>query len=114
MKFAVCGGRGEDFADVCAHLVHFLVGGAKRVLQGWAEAHAPEDSVGGVVRAGEGLLWPGGGRSFSVLGPASTCVWVVGMAQIQDAAAVDGQRRLIHCDHTRARPAPGGSPPDLR
>ena len=60
-EFTVHRGSGEDFADACAYLVHFLVACEKRVLQGWAEAHAPEDSVDGVVPAGEGLLWPGGG-----------------------------------------------------
>ena len=36
----------------------------------------------------------GGGGSIRVSGPASTCVWAMGMAQIQ--ILVDGQRRLIH------------------
>ena len=49
----------------------------------------------GVVPAGEGVLWPGRG-SFRVSGPASICVWAVGMAQIQGKVPVDGQRRLIH------------------
>ena len=60
-KLAVFRGRGKDFAGECAYLVHLLVGGWKRVLQGWAKAHAPEDPVDGVVPAGEGALWPGGG-----------------------------------------------------
>ena len=51
----------------------------------------------GVVPAGEGVLWPGGG-SFGVLGPASTCVWAVGVAQIQGTVRVDGQQRLIQWD----------------
>ena len=50
----------------------------------------------GVVPAGEGVLWPGGGGAFSVSGPASTCVWAVQMTKMQDTAPVDGQRRLIH------------------
>ena len=49
-----------------------------------------------VVPAGEGVLWPGGGGSFRVSGPAWICVWAVGMAQIQGTVPVDGQRRLIH------------------
>ena len=96
-KLAVFRGRGKDFADECAYLVHILVGGWKRVLQGWAKAHAPEDPVDGVVPADEGALWPRG-ESFRVSGPASTCVRAVGMAQIQGTAPVDGQRRLIHWD----------------
>ena len=39
---------------------------------------------------------PGG--FFCVLGPASNCVWAVGMAQIQGTVPVDGQRRLVHWD----------------
>ena len=35
-----------------------------------------------------------GERSFRVSGPASICVWAVGMAQIQ--GTVDGQRHWIH------------------
>ena len=31
-KLAVFCGRGKDFADECAYLVHLLVGGGKRVL----------------------------------------------------------------------------------
>ena len=38
---------------------------------------------------------PGRG-SLRVSGSASTCVWVVGMVQIQGAASVVGQRHLIH------------------
>ena len=37
-----------------------------------------------------------GGGPFRVSGPASICVWAVGMAQIQGTVPVDGQRRLIH------------------
>ena len=70
--------------------------GGSRVFQGWAKAHAPEDPVDGVLPAGEGVLWPGRGRSFRVSGPASTRLWAVGMAQIPGSAQVDGQRRLIH------------------
>ena len=54
-------GRGEDFAEACAYFVYLLVRGGKRVLQRCAKAHAPEDTVDGVVPAGEGVLWPGGG-----------------------------------------------------
>ena len=57
---AVYRGRGEDFPDAGAYLVYLWVGGRKRVLQGWAKAHAPEDPLDGVVPAGEGLLWPAG------------------------------------------------------
>ena len=39
-----------------------------------------------------------GGGSFRVSGPASSCVWVVGMAHIQGTVPVDGQRHLIHGD----------------
>ena len=46
---------------MCAYVVYFLVVGGKRVLQEWAEAHAPEDSVAGAVLASEGLFWPGEG-----------------------------------------------------
>ena len=60
MEFVVHRGCGEDFAEACAYLVYLLVGGGERVLQGCAEAHTPQDSVDGVVPAGEGLLWPGG------------------------------------------------------
>ena len=31
-------------------------------------------------------------------GPASSCVWVVGMAQIQGSAPANSQHRLIHWD----------------
>ena len=58
---------------------------------------APEDPVDGVVPAGEGALWSGGG-SFRVSGPAYTCVRVVGMAQIQGSAPAERKRRLIHWD----------------
>ena len=37
-----------------------------------------------------------GGGSFCVSGPASICVWAVGMAQIQSTVPMDGQRRWIH------------------
>ena len=60
-KLAFFRGRGEEFADACAYLVHLLVGGGKRVPQGWAMAHAEEDPVYGVVPANEGVLWPGRG-----------------------------------------------------
>ena len=50
----------ENFADACSYLVYLLVGVGKRVFQGWAQAHAPEDPVDCVVLAGEGLLWGGG------------------------------------------------------
>ena len=36
------------------------------------------------------------GGSFRVSGPASICVWAVGMAQFQGTVSVDGQRRWIH------------------
>ena len=48
----------------------------------------------GVVPAGEGLLQSGGGVCPRV-GPASICVWAVGMARIQGTAPVGGQRRWI-------------------
>ena len=48
----------------------------------------------GVVPAGEGLLRSGGGVG-RVSGPASTCVWAVGMAQAQGTVPVGGQRRWI-------------------
>ena len=47
----------------------------------------------GVVPAGEGLLRSGGGGFGRVSGPASTCVWAVGMAQTQGEVPVGGQRR---------------------
>ena len=47
----------------------------------------------GVVRAGEGLLRSGGGGFGRVSGPPPTCVWAVGMAQIQGTVPVGGQRR---------------------
>ena len=50
----------------------------------------------GVVPAGEGVLWPGVEGSFRVSGPASICVWAVGIAQIQYTVPVDGQRRWIY------------------
>ena len=37
-----------------------------------------------------------GGGFCRVSGPASICVWAVGMAQIQGTVPVDGQRRWIH------------------
>ena len=46
---------GEDLADACAYLVHLSVSRGKRVLQGGAKAHAPEDPVDSVVLAGEGV-----------------------------------------------------------
>ena len=36
-----------------------------------------------------------GGRLGHVSGPASTCVWAVGMAKIQGTVPVGGQRRWI-------------------
>ena len=36
------------------------------------------------------------GGFFRVCGPASICVWAVGMAQIQGTVPVDGHRRWIH------------------
>ena len=44
------------------------------------------------LRDGCGL---GGGGFGGVSGPASTCVWAVGMAQIQGTVPVGGQRRWI-------------------
>ena len=38
----------------------------------------------------------GGEGSFRVSGPASICVWAVGLAQIQGTVPVDGQPRCIH------------------
>ena len=38
----------------------------------------------------------GGGGSFRVSGPASICLWAVGMTEIQGTVPVDGQRRWIH------------------
>ena len=42
-----------------------------------------------------------GAGSFLVSGPASTCVWVVEMAQNQGAAPVVAQRSFIHWDKQR-------------
>ena len=50
-----------------------------------------------------------GGPSFRVSGPASTCVWAMGMAQIQGTVPMDGQRRLIHWDR-QGMPSPRWSP----
>ena len=74
VKFAIRRGFGWAFADVCAHLMHLLVGGRERVSEGWAEAYAPKGSADGVVAADE-----------APLRPASTwiCVSDVGIAQIQ-------------------------------
>ena len=94
-KLGVFRGCDKDFADACAYLVHLLVGGENRVLQGWVKAHAPQNPVYCAVPAAEGVLSPGGG-SIRVSGPTSTCLWTVGMAQIEGTAPVDGQRRLIH------------------
>ena len=59
----------------------------------------------GVVPAGEGLLRSGGGGVGRVSGPASTCVWAVGMAQIQGTVPVGGQRRWIQwVRHSMANP----------
>ena len=68
----------------------------------------------GVVPAGEGLLRSGGGEGGSgrVSGPASTCVWAVGMAQTQGTVPVGGQRRCSS-GSGRAWPISGGSPPSL-
>ena len=41
---------------------------------------------------------PGLGGCSSACGGPSTCVWAVGMTQIQGTVPVDGQRRLIHWD----------------
>ena len=49
----------------------------------------------GVVSAGEGVLWSGGGGLGRGSGPASICVWAVRMSQIQGTVPVDGQRRWI-------------------
>ena len=58
----------------------------------------------GVVPAGEGVMWSGGG-SFLVSGTASICVWAVGMAQIQGTVPVGTEtpayghspyQRLVH------------------
>ena len=95
-KLVVFTGRGKDFAEELANLVHVLVSGGKRVCWLWAKTHAADDPVDGVVLAGEGVLWSEGGGSFRVSGPASICVWAVGMAQIQGRVPVDGQRRWIH------------------
>ena len=48
----------------------------------------------GVVPAGEGLLRSGGGACPRVRA-CPTCVWAVGMAQIQGTVAVGGQRPWI-------------------
>ena len=91
---AVCGGRVWAFVwgrESC--VAGLLAGGGKRVLQGLAEPHVPEDSVDGMVPASEGLL-----GCFRVLEHALLCLWLLGMAQIQSAAAVVFERRLIHCD----------------
>ena len=37
------------------------------------------------------------GGSFRVSGPASICVWALGMVQIQGTVPGNGQRRRIHC-----------------
>ena len=94
-KLAVFCGCGKDLADERAYLVHPLVAGGKRVCYLWARAYAAEDPVDGVVPGGEGVLTPGG-LSFRVSGPASICVWAVGMSQIQGTLPVDGQQRLIN------------------
>ena len=57
----------------------------------WAKTRAVEDPVDGVVPAGEGLLRSRGGFG-GASGPASTCVWAVGMAQTQGTVPVGGQR----------------------
>ena len=49
----------------------------------------------GVVPAGEGLLRSWGGGFGRVSGPASTCVWAVGMDQTKGRVPVAGQRRWI-------------------
>ena len=104
-EFAVHGGCGKVFADASAYFVPFLVGGGKRVFQGWAEAHAQEKSV---VPAGEGFLWPRGGVLLCVGACSNLCVG-------------GGDRRDIGCGRCRwPAPlnqlglAPGGNPPDLR
>ena len=94
-KLAVFCCRGKDFADELAYLVDLFVSGGKGVCQLWAKTHAAEDPVAGVVPAGEGLLRSGGGGVGRVSGPASTCVWAVGMAQTQGTVPVGGQRRWI-------------------
>ena len=50
-KLAVFCGRGKDFADKRAFLVHVLVSGGKNVSQWWAKVHAAEDPVDGMVCA---------------------------------------------------------------
>ena len=60
-KLAVFCGRGKDFADECAYMVHLLFSGGKRLFQCWAKVHAVEDPVVGLVSVGEGVLRPGGG-----------------------------------------------------
>ena len=93
-KLAFFCGRGEDFADERAYLLQLLVSGGKRVPWLSPKADAAEDPVDGGVPAGEGVLW--GGGSFRVSAPASTCMWAVGMAEIQGTVPVDSQRRWIH------------------
>ena len=86
--------RGKDFADELAYLVDLFVSGGKGVGWLWAKTHAAEDPVDVVVPAGWGVLRSGGGFG-RVSGPASICVWAVGMAQIQGTVPVVGQRRWI-------------------
>ena len=87
--------RGRDFADEPAYLVDLLVSGGRgyasfglrptRLRTLWM-AWYPQ------VRDCCGL---GGGGFSRVSGPASTCVWAVGMAQTQGTVPVGGQRRWI-------------------
>ena len=64
-KLAVFCCRGKDFADELAYLVDLLVSGGKGLCYLWAKTHAAEDPVDGVVPAGEGFLWSGGGGGLA-------------------------------------------------
>ena len=77
------------------HLVYLLVSGGERVFQGWAEANAPEDSVDGVIAAGEACCSLRVGL-FCLFGPDLICMWAVWLVQIQGVSLLAGQHRVIH------------------
>ena len=93
-KLAVFCCRGKDFADELSYLVnswsvvgrgHASFGLRPARLRTLWMAWYPQ------VRDCCGL----GGGFGRVSGPASTCVWAVGMAQTQGTVSVGGQRRWI-------------------
>ena len=94
-KLAILLGRGKDFADECAYLVHLLVSSGKRYCGAGLRSTRRRTLLMAWYPQLRGCSGLGGG-SVLVPGTAWTCVWAVGMAQIQGTFPVDGQQRLNH------------------